>query len=514
MGTLTMTLVWLLLGQAPDEVLYTNQRILRIPIKFVDSRRNELRELLLFASWDQGQNYQQVATVLPDKNEFIFEARNDGTCWLKVAVINRLGKQEPDNIQQEPPNHRIIIDTMKPVVRTFTTQRVGDEVAVAWEILEDHFDVQGFRLEYQQKDHPSSFWTTVQAAPGLTGQTRFRPAGAGTLSVRLICKDLGGNQSLAYAEVPGTVTTAAYNPPVASVPPTTFVTPPPTNPPASFGAAPPPPPEVTKPNLPPPSNTWAPQGPVEAPEKLLATSQSTSHAAPPIPSNDVPAPNLSRKVLPPLRYVNHPEVVLEYELNKVGKSGVGSVDLWWSQNDGQSWELYAVDPEIKGSTQNGKHQRSVELPGDGVFGFILVVKSRAGLGKPPPRAGDVPDIRVEVDTVPPVAQLYAPSPDPQRPGNLLLKWAAKDNNLTNNPITWEWAERREGPWNPIAVDIPNTGRQSWQLPDLLPVQVYLRLKVRDLAGNESVAVTPDPQLVDLSEPEGRLLNVTAPPRRP
>ncbi len=42
----------------------------------------------------------------------------------------------------------------------------------------------------------------------------------------------------------------------------------------------------------------------------------------------------------------------------------------------------------------------------------------------------------------------------------------------------------------------------------------MRLRVRDLAGNESIAVTDEPQLVDLSEPEGRLINVTVVPRRP
>lgn len=101
------------------------------------------------------------------------------------------------------------------------------------------------------------------------------------------------------------------------------------------------------------------------------------------------APN--RKALPPLQYVNHPEVVLKYELVKVGKSGIGTVELWWTRNDGQSWELYAVDPDSKGSTQNGEQQATVELPGEGVYGFNLVVKSRAGLGKAPPRgrcAGD------------------------------------------------------------------------------------------------------------------------------
>jgi hypothetical protein len=83
----------------------------------------------------------------------------------------------------------------------------------------------------------------------------------------------------------------------------------------------------------------------------------------------------------------------------------------------------------------------------------------------------------------------------------------------------EWCsvnDRRddERSWRPIATGLANTGRHSWQLPESLPYQVYLRVKARDLAGNEGVAVTPEPQLVDLTEPEGRLLNVVPPSRRP
>ena len=94
--------------------------------------------------------------LLADKNEFNFESRNDGVCWLKVGVITRQGKQEPENIFDAPPKPKIAIDTIKPVVRALTAQRQGEDVVAAWEILEDHFDPKGFHLEYQPKDNPSS----------------------------------------------------------------------------------------------------------------------------------------------------------------------------------------------------------------------------------------------------------------------------------------------------------------------------------------------------------------------
>ena len=85
--------------------------------------------------------------------------------------------------------------------------------------------------------------------------------------------------------------------------------------------------------------------------------------------------------------------------------------------------------------------------------------------------------------------------------------------MTATPITLEWSERRDGSWHAIAANIAHTGRYSWQVPEGMPYQVFLRVRARDAAGNEGVAITPEPQLVDLSEPEGRLLNLACPAGR-
>ncbi len=540
-GTLTMALTWLLLGQAlqvaqaqQGDVLISNQRLLRVPINFKDSLRNNLRDLLLFASWDQGRTYQQVAKVAPDKNEFVFEATNDGVCWLKVAVIDRQGKQIPDNIQQGRPDSIIVIDTMKPVLRVFTAQRQGDEVVVTWEILEDHFDPQGFKLEYSAKDSPSSFWTNVGATAALTGKKTFRPSSGGPLTVRLMVKDLGGNQSEQRADVAGNgVALASFNPPPAPTPMPSNLgadLPPPMPPPTpeNIGAnprtpTPPVPVDTVKQPLMPNNNNWAPTPGINnepKDERVVATTQIPAPTPPPsvpVANNaTVPPtpPTPPRRQLPTVKFVNHPIFIMEYNLRNVGKSGIGSVELYRTQNDGQTWDLYAVDEDVKGSTQNGPQTRELELPGQGVYGFILVVKSRAGLGKPAPRPGDIPEIRVEVDTTAPDAKLYAPTPDPINADALLLRWSATDKNLPLSPITLEWSEKRDGVWTPIVTDHANTGQYRWPVPPGLPVQVYMRLRVKDLAGNESTAVTQEPQLVDLSVPEAELIGIVPTTRRP
>ena len=206
--------------------------------------------------------------------------------------------------------------------------------------------------------------------------------------------------------------------------------------------------------------------------------------------------------MPPLQIVNDPEIVLEFEVSKVGPSGLRSLEVWVTRDGGANWRKFAEDDrdKIKDVT-GGTCLRTLRLPEDGTYGITLVVSSNAGLGKPPPRSGDRPDLLVELDTQAPEGKLYAPVPDPQKRNTLILSWTAQDRNLGATPITLEWAEQLNGTWRPIATDLPNTGRYAWTLPVALPSYVYLRMTMRDTAGNVGVAVTSQPQLVDLSEPE-------------
>jgi hypothetical protein len=204
--------------------------------------------------------------------------------------------------------------------------------------------------------------------------------------------------------------------------------------------------------------------------------------------------------LPQPQLVSSRQISLDYEIKKIGPSGVGKVELWITSDDGKTWKRFAEDPQLKSPM-------TVELPGEGVFGLRLLIQSQAGLGKPPPIAGDPPEMRVEVDTTRPEVTLYAPEPDPNRQNVLILSWLASDRNLAPNPVAIEYTENPDQPWQVIAKELPNTGRYSWTLPAGIQAQVYLRISVRDQAGNVGVAETKRPELVDLSVPEGRLLGV-------
>src|SRR5207245_1883747 len=117
---------------------------------------------------------------------------------------------------------------------------------------------------------------------------------------------------------------------------------------------------------------------------------------------------------------------------------------------------------------------TANLPGEGIYGMRLVVTSRAGLGGKPPKPGEKPQMRLEVDTTPPAVKLFYPQLDPTRRDRLVLTWTASDRNLAANPITLQWAERPDSDWRPIAMDLTNSGRYQWQLPPNMPYKVYLR----------------------------------------
>jgi hypothetical protein len=214
--------------------------------------------------------------------------------------------------------------------------------------------------------------------------------------------------------------------------------------------------------------------------------------------------------LPPVQIINKRQVKLDFEVGKFGPSGVGSVDVYVTMDNGQTWEKSEIDRNAilpvttdvrPGQPIHGSVMVQLNKPEPTVYGFYLVVKSRAGIGKPPPRSGDSPQVRVEVDTTLPEAMLYNPRPDPSQAETIILTWKASDRNLSPNPIALEWAEHKEGPWTPIsAPELPNSGRLSWQVPNTVPYQVFLRLTVKDKAGNSAVAETREPVLLDMSTP--------------
>jgi hypothetical protein len=552
-GALTLACLLYVAGQNPSDGWATNQRDLKIPIDIKAWRPESIHQLVLYVSTDRGRNWQQHSTVKPrlapqekDENYFVFRAQADGEYWFRVVVVDLKGNQEPRDVTKGAPDQKILIDTRPPVLQILSAHRLGDDVVVDWNVQEDHPDWTSFKLEYRRADGSANgLWSPAPVSPGVKGPGRFRVSYAGPLKVRLMLKDAAENVAVsAEFDVAGTngITPVNFPAQVAtqSEPPKTPTTtgndaapmlPPPPEPnltgPGSLPQGPPPayatqpPVEVTKGQVTPPSVDALPVVRTNAtdPGRAVASTDVPNPVVPPPAPGNVASPMAHAAA--PHKITNRLEVTVKYELAQVGPSGVGSVDIYMTKDHGATWIKDGDDPTIKAAVPAGpgEQTRTLKLPPqDGVYGYTLVAKSRAGRGKLPPRPGDQPELIVELDRTAPKAVLYAPLPDPAQRDALILTWKAEDKNLAAQPITIEYKDASNGEWKTIGTKLPNTvahaaqvppgvtGSYSWQVPPGT-VSAYLRLRVHDTAGNEAQAATAEPLLVDMSEPVAHKLRV-------
>lgn len=519
MAMMSVALTWMLLAASPTqtaELVPINKRSFKIPILVEPERRPQIKQLILFVSNNQGQTWEQAAVRTPDQDHFAYRAPADGLYWFTVAVVDQQDQQQPADVYKVPPSQKILVDTVSPDVKIKSVDRQGEELTVSWEIAEENPEPAAMKLEYRPSDAGASApWQVVPATPGPTGKASFKPGSSAAMAVRIEMRDLAGNTASVTKEVLAgpPVERLTANPPAVVPAPAVL-------PGAAVGgnsgsplAAPavgsPPvnvtPPPVMAERLTPPGPLPTGRGELlpstvmgESGNRVVAWSSNTDFGPPVVgagPGNST-AP---RPPLPNAFIVNDPQINLEYELVKLGSSGVGKVELWLSDDEGKTWRVYADDPDLKSPI-------GARLPGQGLFGLRLVTTSGAGLSEGPPQPGDAPEIRIEVDLTPPVVQLFEPKADALRPDLLTLSWQADDRNLAAKPVLVEFAAKPDGPWQPIVAEQAGKGTYSWQPPKEL-ARVFLRVSAIDTAGNRSVAETRESILVDLNKTRGRIVGI-------
>jgi hypothetical protein len=252
--------------------------------------------------------------------------------------------------------------------------------------------------------------------------------------------------------------------------------------------------------------TQSPSGPSAYPASPFAAASTSSIAPPsaaPTASRVVPDPGSANATTPAAGsvWVNSLTFDLDYDIQTVGPWGVAKVELWGTKDAGRTWQSLGVD-------QDNRSPLRVTVPAAGVYGFRILVDGGNGVAAPPPRSGETPELVVGVDLAAPQVELRVAEPG-QAPfaGQVIIRWSAQDENLAPRPIGLFHSASAEGPWSTIATDIDNTGEYAWRLGREAPPQVFVRLEVRDLAGNVEVRQSPSAINLNLPRPTGRLRNV-------
>jgi len=497
---------------APPQPIYWRQQVFAIPFKVnAPADDGAAVQVQLHVSVDQGETWQLAQEVDPALGAFTFRAQGDGEYRFSIRTVDAQGREFPD----EP--HRaeliVVVDTAVPRLEISGSAGQAGELQLSWQAADPHLKPETLKFEYQTESDDRWRMLAIEKAdpsqPRTTrsGQAAWWPGNhRGAIKLRAEIFDLAGNRSVSQTQL----TIGPQADPVArrgdgSTPER------PASPAAASRGM-----DRRKPNATVPHPWPADQiarrplggNSSRNPQSSDRSAQGSgfqlraSDAADRFQTtganlrdNKLNLSDLPAGVEPV--FVNTPSVELQYEVLASNPDDVRAVELWAARDGGRTWSVVARDDDHRSPIRWATRE-------EGLFGLRIVVHSVAGLSSPVPQSGDTPESWVFFDRTPPAAKLLAP----ETSGDVLvIRWRADDTALAKMPIALFYSRAPQGPWKTLAADLENRGSYSWQPDRSLPPAVYLKLQVRDRAGNLSTLVSDAPVSLPGRRPQGRIRGI-------
>jgi len=459
-------------ASAQEAPVFTKNTRFRIPYRYDADEMQKLgaKEIRLFVSYDQGSQWQFVNRVAPQAGKFEFEAPGDGEYWFAVRTVDFQNRLHPEGVVNSP-GLKVTVDSTAPTLDIRLSQLEPGKIELHWDARDGNIDLTTLKLESIEPG--TSTWQQVSIVPQATGKTSWSVPEGGVVRVRGTVGDLASNA--AFSETQVQIASRVSNKVPAFQPDFSQ--------PVAGGSSP----RMGK-----PSNGFS---------SSFVTDDVDRRPA--IVRDRYAAPSTSQQTSGRSRLVNTPRFQIAYQVEDIGPSGLSGVEFYITENGGSKWFGYGNDPDRQSPFE-------VVVPRDGEYGFVLRARSGAGLAADPPQAGEKPSIVVVVDQTPPVAQLLgAQQGQGSDLSRILIRWNASDQHLADSPVSLSYATETVGPWKPISGWLANTGSFSWTIGPGVPPRMYIRLAVRDAAGNVTRVESSQPVVVDLSKPTARIVDVEA-----
>lgn len=483
----------------PSPPLATRQDVFTIPFSVPASRDPAQApvEVRLYVSADHGAHWHLYSRQRPQTGKFQFQAPRDGEYWFASRTVDAAGRMLP--AQEYQPELRVMVDTAGPQLELQVQLGPAGEVQAAWNIADPNLVMSSFRILYRHKQ--SEQWQPV-AVDLPTGPNKQQYGGTttwwpqqdgGKMEVRAEVQDRAGNKNVVQRmiDLPRVADGGAARP-VAQ----------------SERSIPWPADEVLRagPNRPPPREQAPSPPPPRRPDERPSPAPINPEVAHLVDQNEPtePPPSLELPGGERPRMTRLTRFNLEYDVQGVGPSGVSRVELWGTRDGGRLWQRWSEDDDRRSPIL-------VEVDGEGVYGFRIVVESGNGLRGHMPRSGDPAEVWIGVDQTPPQAAITsARYGRGEEAGRLSIFWRADDAALHPRPVTLLFSAGPNGPWTTIAAGLPNDGRYDWRVDHRVPESIYLRLEVRDEAGNLAVHQLDRPIANDGLVPRGRIRGIQPP----
>ncbi len=532
-------------------VLATRQKIFNLPFRMLPAPNgfSQPREVQLFISTDRGAHWSFYDRRRPFDGVFAFQASADGEYWFVSQIVDQQHRAYP---QHTGPEARVIVDATSPRIQLSASIDPAGRISAQWRVEEELPASNSLQIEWRSglnepwRAAALPAGSSRQEASVLLGQTSWtaeRPITQAFVRARI--QDAAGN----VAEVVQPAASIAALPRVASTRPTQ----PPTDPFNARRSARPAPgnpmssgeseaavawPENEAEYLAGNAtrrraivNTSGPSAPNSVPSSVAgngafgqpppatnaAGEKSSLHVAshragenplsPSVGANGSqpePLAENNHGAPPPgeqPRVTNSRRLHLEYDVASVGAEGVAKVELWSTRDGGRSWRPWGLDPDRESPML-------VALEDDGVFGFRIVITAGNGLAGATPQSGEPADLWVDIDSTTPTGRITTAKYGRQTlAGKLVIQWEAADLHLTDRPISLYHRSQDQDRWTPIVKGAANSGEFIWAVGSHIPKLVFLRLEIRDKAGNVGVHELTDPVSLEGLTPKGRIRGV-------
>lgn len=418
------------------EALYTREASFAIPFEF-EAEPGQSAEARLFVSTDQGKSWKLFVRVQAPVESFDFRAAGEGEYWFVVRTDDTTA--ESLTIERPSAELRVIVDTTPPKLDVVAEPTADGTLSIRWKTDDAQLAAEPLKITYQLAGAgPMVPPREVEAAR--TKRQLDKRSGSGEFQWRPIVTD---RQVVLRAEARD----AAGN--VASQ-------------------------EI-------------PLGILAKNSTPIATPSSpTVTANPSAAANTTVAPPMSMRDPSKPLMVNSASFELDYDVERAAAANVTKVEVWGTRDDGRSWVLLGTD-------EDRQTPCSVNVDAAGMYGFAIVVEAAGGLKGTPPQPGDAPEIRVGVDLTAPLVRLTTAEPDEKNlPCRLKINWDVQEEHLGPQAVTLAYSAGPQGPWLPLAQGIPSSGSHVCEFSPHGPDLAYLKIDVRDEAGNVGTYATTMP----------------------
>lgn len=507
---------------APVQRNFLNKRDVQLPIQITEAGQTSLQEVRLYSKNHPASPWVLKETVSPAQKAFTFRAPADGEYYFTMVTVDKKGRCYPADLRNEPPGLAIVIDTQAPTVELTNLGAGPEGQMIQVDVADANLDIAKVRFSYQAGDKG---FRLLEPMPG-RGNVFCIPAQAVcTGLVQVIAEDMALNQTTrqeflarmksqtaqasntqpAGGNVPPATQPEPKSPGSTSVTPNTLPkgmdTVPPIDPRDAHQVQKVAPPTPERQSLPRPNGSEGPHWSDDKSTEPVKTGArgpapdggviQTTNNTPQIGTGPSLQPITTKNAAPKRQIVNSGKVYLDYQIENAAQASVSKVEVWLTRDQGQSWQKHS---EVSGA----KSPIEVQLPGDGIYGMMLVA-SNGTSAVAPPAAGDQPDGLIEVDTTKPTLQINDIQASHDKGQTVVqIRWTAQDKNLADAPVDLFYAATPQGPWLLIAKGLPAKGEHRWTPPAGLGAQTHLQLIARDAAGNTAVCGTLEP--VSIAEP--------------